>query len=92
MAENNETRILKSNSIEELRQKSNEVSLGLGDKKLLDSNIADKIFTHTASAGDYLVSPATTRFEYKPEETVDNTGGYILLTGSPTVGVPVKRI
>jgi hypothetical protein len=86
MAENNETRILKSNSIEELRQKSNEVSLGLGDKKLLDSDIADKIFTHTASAGDYLVSPATTRFEYKPEETVDNTGGYILLTGSPTVG------
>lgn len=86
MAENNETRILKSNSIEELRQKSNEVSLGLGDKKLLDSDIADKIFTHTASAGDYLVSPATTRFEYKPEETVDNTGGYILLTGSPTIG------
>jgi len=86
MAANNETRILKSNSIEELRQKSNEVSLGLGDKKLLDSDIADKIFTHTASAGDYLVSPATTRFEYKPEETIDNTGGYILLTGTPTVG------
>ena len=86
MAENNETRILKSNSIEELRQKSNEVSFGLGDKKLLDSDIADKIFTHTASAGDYLVSPANTRFEYKPEETIDNTGGYILLTGSPTVG------
>ena len=71
MAANNETRILKSNSIEELRQKSNEVSLGLGDKKLLDSDIADKIFTHTASAGDYLVSPATTRFEYKPEETIE---------------------
>ena len=85
MAENNETRILKSNSIEELRQKANEVSFGLGDKKLLDALIADKIFTHTASAGDYLVSPANTRFEYKPEETVDNTAGYILLTGSPTI-------
>ena len=85
MAANNETRILKSNSIEELRQKSNEISFGLGDKKLLDSDIADKIFTHTASAGDYLVSPANTRFEYKPEETVDNTAGYILLTGSPTI-------
>ena len=86
MAANNETRILKSSSIEELRQKSNEISFGLGDKKLLDSDITDKIFTHTASAGDYLVSPTSTRFEYKPEETIDNTGGYILLTGSPTVG------
>ena len=86
MAENKETRILKSNSIEEFRQKSNEISLGLGDKSLLATDLADKIFTHTASAGDYLVSPTNTRFEYKKEETVDNTGGYILLTGSPTVG------
>jgi hypothetical protein len=86
MAENKETRILKSSSIEELRQKSNEISFGLGDKTLLDSDISDKVFSHTASAGDYLVSPATTRFEYKPEETIDNTAGYILLTGSPTVG------
>ena len=62
MAANNETRILKSSSIEELRQKSNEISFGLGDKKLLDSDIADKIFTHTASAGDYLVSPTNTKF------------------------------
>ena len=86
MAENKETRILKSSSIEELRQKSNEISFGLGDKTLLDSDISDKVFSHTAAAGDYLVSPATTRFEYKPEETIDNTAGYILLTGSPTVG------
>ena len=85
MAENKETRILKSNSIEELRQKSNEISLGLGDKSLLATDLADKIFTHTASAGDYLVSPTNTRFEYKNEETIDNTAGYILLTGTPTV-------
>ena len=85
MAANNETRILKSNSIEELRQKANEISFGVGDKKLLDAELNDKIFTHTASAGDYLVSPVNTRFEYKPEETIDNTGGYILLTGSPTI-------
>ena len=86
MAENKETRILKSSSIEELRQKSNEISFGLGDKTLLDSDISDKVFSHTALAGDYLVSPTNVRFEYKPEETVDNTAGYILLTGSPTVG------
>ena len=86
MAENKETRILKSNSIEELRQKSNEISLGLGDKSLLATDLADKIFTHTASTGDYLVSPTNTRFEYKKEETIDNTGGYVLLTGSPTIG------
>lgn len=85
MAINKETRILKSNSIEELRQKSNEISLHVGDHSLLDGDITDKIFTHTAGAGDYLVAPANTRFEYKPEETVDNTAGYILLTGSPSV-------
>ena len=63
MAINKETRILKSNSIEELRQKSNEISLHVGDHSLLDGDITDKIFTHTAGAGDYLVAPANTRFE-----------------------------
>ena len=42
MAANNETRTLKSNTLEELRQKSNEVSLHLGDNGLIDSRILDK--------------------------------------------------
>jgi len=80
---NNETRILKNNSVEELRQKTNEVSFSVGDKKLLDSRLTDKIYSYTASAGDTIFEDA--RIEHKPEETVDNTSGYIILTGSPSI-------
>ena len=83
MAANNETRILKSNSVEELRQKTNEVSLHLGDNLLLDSRFGDRVFSYTASANQIHFDGA--RFEYKIEETVDNTAGYIILNGSPTI-------
>ena len=83
MAANDETRILKNNSVEELRQKTNEVSLHLGDNKLLDSRLTDKVYSYSASAGQTIFEDA--RIEHKPEETVDNTSGYIILTGSPTI-------
>ena len=83
MAANNETRILRNNSVEELRQKTNEISFSVGDKKLLDSRLTDKVYSYSASAGDTIFSDA--RIELKPEETVDNTAGYIILTGSPTI-------
>ena len=44
MAIDKETRILKSNTIEQLRQKSNEVSLNLGDTDQLDSLVGDKVY------------------------------------------------
>ena len=71
MAANNETRILASNTIEELRQKSNEVSLHLGDNGLIDSRILDKTESFTATAGQKLYISNTLRFELKPEETFD---------------------
>ncbi len=71
MAANNETRTLKSNSIEELRQKSNEVSFHLGDNGLIDSRILDKTESFTATAGQKLFTSNTLRFELKPEETID---------------------
>ena len=71
MAANNETRTLKSNSIEELRQKSNEVSLHLGDNGLIDSRILDKTESFTALAGQKVFTSNTLRFELKPEETID---------------------
>ena len=67
MAANNETRILRNNSVEELRQKSNEISLHLGDNNLLDSRLGDKVFSYTASAGQTIFDDA--RIEFKPEET-----------------------
>ena len=70
---NKETRILKSNTIEELRQKANEVSLHLGDDSLIDSRILDKTESITAAASQKLFTSNTLRFELKPEETIDRT-------------------
>ena len=73
MAANNETRIVKSNTLEELRQKTNEVSLHLGDNGLIDSRILDKTESFTATAGQTLFTSNTLRFEIKPEESFDDT-------------------
>ena len=70
---NNETRILKTNTIEEFRQKTNDVSLHLGDNGLIDSRILDKTESFTASAGQTLFTSNTLRFELKPGETLDDT-------------------
>src|SRR5210317_160154 len=72
MSANNETRIYKNNTIEELRQKTNEVSLHLGDNELLDSLIADKTVSFTATAGQTLFTSASVRFEIKPDESIDD--------------------
>ena len=84
MAVNKETRIFKSNTLEDFRQKSNEISLHLGDNDLLNTNIADKTFDFVnVSAGSVLFQGAddnskTVKCELKPEESLDNTGGYII--------------
>src|SRR6056300_979981 len=72
MAANNETRTLKSNTLEEFRQKSNEVSLHLGDNALIDSRILDKTVSYTATASQTLFTGSGLRFELKPEETLDD--------------------
>jgi hypothetical protein len=73
MAANNETRTLKSNTLEQFRQKSNEVSLHLGDNSLIDSRILDKTVSYTATAGQTLFTGSGLRFEIKPEESIDDT-------------------
>ena len=85
---NKETRIYKTDTLETLRQKSNEISLHLGDNEQLNALMADKTYIYSASAGDTLFAgsdtstPAkTARFEVSPAHTVDNTGGYIILEG-----------
>ena len=86
---NKETRIYKTDTLEKLRQKSNEISLHLGDNEQLNALMADKTYVYSASAGDTLFdgpdtsSPAkTSRFEISPAHTVDNTGGTIILSGA----------
>ena len=88
---NKETRIIKANTLEELRQKSNEISLNLGDNEQLNVSISDKTYNYNSvAAGSVLFTGAdsnskTQRFEIKTEETLDNTAGYIILTGSPSI-------
>ena len=89
---NKETRIYKSDTLEQFRQKSNEVSLHLGDNEQLNSNLSDKTYNWVdVSAGDLFFKDTdddskTLRFEIKPQESLDNTAGYIILNDSPTIG------
>ena len=88
---NKETRIYKSDTLEQFRQKSNEISLHLGDNEQLNNNFTDKTYNYVdASAGEFIFKDTdddskAVRFELKPAETLDNTGGYIILNGSPTI-------
>jgi len=88
---NKETRIYKSDTLEQFRQKSNEISLHLGDNEQLNSNFTDKTYNYVdASAGEFIFKDTdddskAVRFELKPAETLDNTGGYIILNDSPTI-------
>ncbi len=73
MAIRDEVRILKNNTIEELRQKNNELSIrNVGDDKLLSTNLGDKTESFTAASGQKFFELAG-RFEILPEITVDKT-------------------
>ena len=88
---NKETRVYKSDTLEQFRQKSNEISLHLGDNEQLNSNLSDKTYNYVdVSAGDFIFKDSdddskAVRFEIKPQESLDNTGGYIILVDSPTI-------
>ena len=84
MAQNDETRILKSNTLEEFRQNTNDVSFDVGDNKLIDSRILDKTKTFTAAASQTLFESGTMRYEIKPEEVLDNI--------SHSESLPVGRV
>ena len=88
---NNEHRVLKNNTFEDWRQKSNEVSFDVGDNALLDNTrLGDKVYNYTASAGQVFLSGNDTAsktlvIQKLPDATIDNTGGYIILAHGTTV-------
>ena len=88
---NKETRIFTTDTLETLRQKTNDVSLYLGDNEQFNASLSDKTFNYNnVSAGVTLITGLdvlnkTQHFNIKTEQTLDNTGGYIILTGSPTL-------
>ena len=88
---NNESKTLKSNTLEKWRQDTNASSHHLGDVGQLDSRLTDKIYTYTGDASKYHydVYDADTaskniRFELSPEENTDAILT-IIMTGNPTI-------
>ena len=75
MAIRDEVRILKSNTLEEFRQKSNELSIrNVGDDNLIHTNIGDKKESFTAAASQKFFE-LTGRFEVLPDQTIDKVTG-----------------
>ena len=87
---NNESKVLKNNTLEQWRQKTNEVSYHLGDVDQLDNRLTDKVYTYSNtsesvfSVYDADASSKNLRFEIKPEETIDAVAT-IIMTGNPTI-------
>ena len=75
MAIRDEVRILKSNTLEEFRQKSNELSIrNVGDDNLIHTNIGDKKESFTAAASQKFFE-LSGRFEVLPDQTIDKVTG-----------------
>ncbi len=87
---NNETKVLKNNTLEQWRQKTNEVSYHLGDVDQLDNRLTDKVYTYSStsesvfSVYDADASSKNLRFEIKQEEVID-APATIIMTGNPTI-------
>ena len=83
MPANNETRIIKTNTFEDWRQKDNEISFELGDVDQLDSRILDKNHSWTASADQSIFQDVAHRFEIAPEQVTDIN--VIIFTGLSSI-------
>ena len=87
---NNETKVLKNNTLEQWRQKTNEVSHHLGDVDLLDARLTDKQFNFTGDGAQFLFGAIADnnskdlQIQLKPEEVID-APATIIMTGNPTI-------
>ena len=90
MAANNETKVQKSNTLEQWRVKTNTVSHHVGDIDLLDGRLTDGLFLFTGDGSTTRFgfgtdnSSKSLRIELQPENPVDSIA-QILLTGSPSL-------
>ena len=83
MPANNETRVIKTNTFEDWRQKNNEISFELGDVDQLDSRILDKNHSWTAAADQSIFQNVAHRFEIAPEHVTDIS--VIIFTGLSSI-------
>lgn len=88
----NEIKILKTNTFEEWRQKSNEVSLNVGADDRLDARLTDKVFKHDNVSGLKLNiidgnddDSKQQVFPLISDTHIDNTNGYIILKQGTTI-------
>ena len=90
MAANNETKVQKSNTLEQWRVATNTVSHHVGDIDLLDSRLTDKVFTFTGDGATTRfgfgtdTGSKTLRIELQPENPIDAIA-QVILTGSPSL-------
>ncbi len=93
----NETKILKSDTFEEWRHGTNEISFDVGGKSELDDRLTNKLFSYNDVSGfnqnivtgvDNSTPTQILEFELLPDTMLDNTSGYIILAhGTSLTGI-----
>ena len=87
---NNESKVSKTNTLEQWRQKTNEVSHHIGDVDQLDARLTDKVYTYSSTSESVFTvfnndaASKNLRFELKPEESLDSIAT-IIMTSAPTI-------
>ena len=91
----NETKISKTNTFEEWRHKTNEISFDVGGNDLLDERLSNRLYTYNSVSGtnQNIITgndntPATAQtldFEILPDTKLDNTSGYIILADGTSI-------
>ena len=91
----NETKISKTNTFEEWRHKTNEISFDVGGNNLLDERLSNRLYTYNSVSGtnQNIITgddntPATAQtldFEILPDTKLDNTSGYIILADGTSI-------
>ena len=85
MAHTKETSVVRSNTLEQWRQKTNKISYDLGSLYDLDPNLTDSILEFTATEGQTNFYSDALAIAFAPQQEVDNTGGSIILVPNATV-------
>ena len=85
MAHTKETAVVRSNTLEQWRQKTNKISFELGSVSELDSNLTDSILEFTATEGQTVFYSDTLAIPFAPQEEIDNLAGSLILVPGATV-------
>jgi hypothetical protein len=85
MAHTKETEVVRSNTLEQWRRKTNKISFDLGSLSSLDSNLTDSILEFTATAGQTNFYSDSLAIAFAAQEEVDNIAGSVILVPGATI-------